>query len=166
MPVEELAQVVVGRDRVAHLELHGRADLDLVAHGDRADVAVAAEHGADEEVAAVEVDLVLVDDAAEVDPALGERAVVGLELLEQVDQALERGPCPRARRSRVRSLLVTVSGWPIGRQPCETTLVASSCGASSAPTAPSVNTLSSSTSRLPPGPRAADASPPTTRRPG
>src|SRR3954451_18750460 len=94
-PGHQLAQIVIGGRGVAHLELHRRADIDLVADRDRADVAVTAEHGANEEVAAVEFDLVLVDDAAEVDPSLRQLAFFGVELLQQFDEALE---CRAARQ--------------------------------------------------------------------
>ena len=74
-PAEQRAQVLVGGVRVAHLELHGLADVDAVADRDRTGAAVGAEHVAHEEVAAVEVELVLVDDDPEVQALAHQLAV-------------------------------------------------------------------------------------------
>src|SRR5688500_14739141 len=60
----------------------------------------------------------------------------------------------------LRSAFVTTYGLPMERHPCDTTERTRTPGPSQAPTAPDVVTRSSSTSRLPPGPRAADAMPP------
>ena len=63
---EQQAEVLVGGGGVADVELHGLPDLDPVADRERAGVLVDAEHVAHEEVAAAEVEPVLVDDDAEV----------------------------------------------------------------------------------------------------
>src|SRR5262249_37221510 len=70
--VEHVAEVLVGGGRVAHLVLGGGADLDDVADLDGAGVGVPAHDGADEEVAAAKVELVLVNDPAELDAAVEE----------------------------------------------------------------------------------------------
>ena len=62
------------RDGVADLELHGRADRHRVADGHGAGLPVGAEHAADEEVAALEVELALVDHDAAVQALLAARA--------------------------------------------------------------------------------------------
>ena len=56
-------------------------------------------------------------------------------------------------RSSHPELPVTVKGWPIGRQPCETTVDGVAAPSSTSPTAPCVATRPPMTSRLPPGPR-------------
>src|SRR4051794_20673993 len=65
----------------------------------------------------------------------------------------------------LRSDLVTIIGSPTGRHPCDTSGTTTRSGSSTTPTAPSSYTRSSSTSRFPPGPRAADARPPITVMP-
>ncbi len=79
--------------------------------------------------------------------------------------------CSRAGRpassySRLCSALVTTRGSPKGRHPWDTRVATSAPGPRNTPTAPPVRTRVPSARRFPPGPRAADAMPPTTRRPG
>ena len=73
---------------------------------------------------------------------------------------------PPSSRSRLSVAAVTVNGWPIGRHPCDTTVAGLEAASSSTPTAPSVTSRPPITSRLRPGPRAADAKPPMTASPG
>ena len=87
---QHLAQVLVGGRGVAHVELHGLADGDVVAHHDGAGRLVAAEHVAHEEVAASEVGLVLVDHDAEVQAGAHERAVLLRRRGRAVLHALDR----------------------------------------------------------------------------
>ena len=68
--------------------------------------------------------------------------------------------CPASSSTKFRSPRVTTKGSPIGRQPCDTTVRTGTPRGT--PAAPVRVTRSSSTRRLPPGPRAADAAPPTT----
>lgn len=63
---EQRPEVVVGRVRVAHVKLHGLADLHDVGHGEAARRGVGGGHCAHEEVARLEVELVFVDDDPEV----------------------------------------------------------------------------------------------------
>ena len=55
-----------------------------------------------------------------------------------------------------------MNGWPIGRQPCDTTVDGRDRAVEQQPDGAVVVTRPSSTRRLPPGPRAADAMPPIT----
>ena len=82
---------------------------------------VDAEHVAHEEVAAVEVEPVLVDDEAEVQALAHELAVVVGRPPARSPGAAPSRAGPRARSTRLRSARVTVNGLPIGRQPCDTT---------------------------------------------
>ena len=88
---EEQPEVLVGRGRVAHLELHGLADLEAVADGERTVVLVDAEQVADEEVAATELEAVLVDDDAEMQPAAHQLALVVVRGEHEILQAAHRG---------------------------------------------------------------------------
>ena len=90
-PVEQRAQVLVGGVGVPHLELHGRADVDALADRERAAALVGAEHVAHEEVAAVEVELVLVDDDADVQAVAHQLAFVVGRGLHELLQARHRG---------------------------------------------------------------------------
>ena len=54
---EQVTEVFVGGGGVAHLELHGRPDVDALADRERAAGLVGAEHVADEEVAAAKSSL-------------------------------------------------------------------------------------------------------------
>ena len=67
---------------------------------------------------------------------------------------------------QVRSARVTVRGCPIGRQPCETTDRTGTSSESNTATAPRLVTRASHMRRLPPGPVADDAIPPTISSPG
>ena len=89
--VEQAPQVLVGGVRVAHLELHGLADLDLLADRERAGRLVDAEQVADEEVAALEVETVLVDDETDVQPLAHELAVLVARGLNNLLQPVHRG---------------------------------------------------------------------------
>ena len=73
---------------------------------------------------------------------------------------------PARPSRRLRSAAVTIMGSPTGRQPWDTTSAVATAAGRTTPTAPSLATSPSSTSRLPPGPRAAEAAPPTTRTGG
>ena len=73
---------------------------------------------------------------------------------------------PARPSRRLRSAAVTIMGSPIGRQPWDTTSAVATAAGRTTPTAPSLATSPSSTSRLPPGPWAAEAAPPTTRTGG
>src|SRR5581483_6984845 len=92
--VEGHAQVLVGGAGVAHVELHGLAQLHLRAHGDGAHLLVGAQHVADQKVARLEAVLVLVDHLPQVqtlvDQAhvlLGHHAGAG-----HLQQPLQGGP--------------------------------------------------------------------------
>ena len=119
---EQRPQVLVGGGGVADVELDGATDGDLLADGDRAGLAVAADQVADEEVAAAEVDPVLVDDDAEVQALLEQRALLVGRARGELAESLERRPpgeradevlAPtRSRRTGCRS-----AGSP-ARRPC------------------------------------------------
>ena len=89
-PDEQATEVFVGRVRVAHLELHGLTDVDLLADRERAGRLVDAEQVAHEEVAALEVETVLVDDEAEVQPVAHELAVFVGRRLNDLLQPIHR----------------------------------------------------------------------------
>ena len=129
--------------------------------------AARAEHAAHQEVAAAELGLVLVDDDPELQPvreqAAGRRRAAplatsasrssdGLPAELPHDVVLRVGDDVRAGRP---------AGSPATRRPAR-----SARRASSTPTAPSCSSSPSSASRFPPGPAAADASPPITWSPG
>ncbi len=87
---EERTQVLVGGDGVANLELDRRADLDPVADGEGLTIPHRTHHTAYQEVAPVEVQLVLVDHPAQVQALGGELPVLGRELLDHRLQLVER----------------------------------------------------------------------------
>ena len=72
----ECSEVLVGRGCVAHVELHGRAHVADGPDGDGTALAVGAHDVAHDEIAALELGLVLVDDQAEVKTAGHELALV------------------------------------------------------------------------------------------
>ena len=89
---EQRPEVLVGGGGVADVELDGLADGDLLADRDRAGLAVGADHVADEEVAAAELRSVLVDDDAEVQALLEQRALLVGRARGELAESLERGP--------------------------------------------------------------------------
>ncbi len=89
---QERAEVLVGRGRVADVELHRLSDLESVADRDRAGAPIGADHAAHEEVAAGEGGAVLVDDDPEVEPALQQGAVLFARVGRELAQPVERGP--------------------------------------------------------------------------
>ena len=99
---EQEAQVLVGAVGVADLELDGRPDLGDGADGEVPGLRVGAEHVADQEVAAPEGVLLLVDHLAHVEPVLDQLAVVRREGGDDLAQPVEaRGARPgRGSRSR------------------------------------------------------------------
>ncbi len=89
--VMQLAEVLVGRDRVADLELDGGAHVDHVADGHGAHLAVDADDVPDDEVASLEVGSRLVDRAAEVQTVRGQRHLLGRKRVKALHQPIE-GP--------------------------------------------------------------------------
>ena len=90
-PASNAAQILVGGFGVPHLELHRLPDLDLFADGQRPRLLVDPEEVADEEVAAPEVEVVLVDDEADVEALAHEPAVLVAGGLHDLLQPVHRG---------------------------------------------------------------------------
>src|SRR5581483_978849 len=89
--LQEQAEVLVGRAGVADVELHRLADADAVAEDQGAALTVQAEDVADQEVAAAERVLVLVDDQADVRALPDELLVARAQLLPELLELDRRG---------------------------------------------------------------------------
>src|SRR5581483_11562283 len=161
---EHLAQVLVGGGRVPYVELHRLADRHTIADRERTRLLVRAEHVPDEEVAAGELGLVLVDDEAHVQATAEQLAFVVAdargELLEPRDrrpaaELLDEVPLRTRDHERVADRPATLRDDRVDGDAFEEDA-----------TAPSASTDSSSARRLAPGRPPADARPPMTVRPG
>jgi hypothetical protein len=89
---EQRPQVVVGRVGIPHLELDRGPDLDPLADRQGAGLAVGAEDAAHEEVALPELEPVLVDRDADLEPGRDPGALVGVGGRDHLVEAVERGP--------------------------------------------------------------------------
>src|ERR1043166_3761670 len=88
---EQLAKILIGRVGVANVELHGLADANVVGDAHGAGVPIDTDDVADEEVAALEAVLVLVDDQTDVHTVLDEVAFLTVEFLPELLELGERG---------------------------------------------------------------------------
>src|SRR5581483_2402908 len=89
---EHLAQVLVGGGRVPYVELHRLADRHTIADRERTRLLVRAEHVPDEEVAAGELGLVLVDDEAHVQATAEQLAFVVADARGELLEPRDRRP--------------------------------------------------------------------------
>ena len=90
---QQLAQVFIGARRISHLELHRCTDADDIADGNGTRLPIDPQYGTDEEVAALELVLALVDHDAAVQALLGE-SVVGWERCPSVESSRSRAGLP------------------------------------------------------------------------
>ena len=97
--LQQRSQLLVGRRRVPQVEADRLAHLDAVPNGQRARVRVDADHAADQEVALPVLALVLVDDAAHLQPSAASSRSGGAS----EDSASSRRSSGGARRARAGS---------------------------------------------------------------
>ena len=92
LPLEEGAQVLVRGGRVPHVELDGLPHLDPVPYRERPALRVHPYHCPDQEVPALQLGLVLVDDTTHVEAPTDQLAVFGPKRSHQFLQSLEGRP--------------------------------------------------------------------------
>ena len=88
--VEEATQILVGRVRIAHLKLHGLPDFHRVADGEGTGALIDTQQIAHEEVTALEVEPVFVNDEAEVQAFAHEKAIFGAAVGDRLEVVFER----------------------------------------------------------------------------
>ena len=142
-------EILVRGARVAHLQPHGLADADALADRDRAGLGVGGEDPAHEEVAALVVGLVRVDDEAEEQPLHGQARAPSGERLVTASWRRAIAGLPASSSITFPSPAVIAISGPTGRAPCDTH-AATRTPESASPTAPAPTAPSRRRAACPP----------------